>query len=116
MQSSIQELFFGKISYLYRICILKKLVKILQGIPVLLIVVRLLPPYFVLRYANKVLAGMDGYTGHVSDLAIALYRGAYQIDSVNIRKINGIIEEPFLGIPKMDLPVEWKSIWKRKLV
>lgn len=59
---------------------------------------------------------MDGYTGHISDVHIALYRGAYQIDSINIRKINGKIEEPFLLIPKMDLAVQWSALFKGGLV
>ena len=95
---------------------LKKSGKILLGIVALLIVARLLLPYFVLRYVNKTLANLDGYTGHVNDVDIALYRGAYQIDSLNIRKVAGKIEEPFISIPKMDLSVEWKSLFKGKLV
>lgn len=95
---------------------MKKSVKILLGIVVLLIIARLLLPYFVLRYVNKTLANLDGYTGHVSDVDIALYRGAYQIDSINIRKVNGKIEEPFIMIPKMDLSVQWNSLFKGKLV
>lgn len=87
-----------------------------MGIVALLIVARLLLPYYVLRYVNKTLANLDGYTGHVNDVDIALYRGAYQIDSLNIRKVAGKIEEPFISIPKMDLSVEWKSLFKGKLV
>ncbi|GHB53306.1 DUF748 domain-containing protein [Persicitalea jodogahamensis] len=95
---------------------MKKSVKIIMGIVVLLIIARLVLPYFVLKYVNKTLADLDGYTGHVNDVDIALYRGAYQIDSLNIRKVNGKIEEPFISIPKMDLSVEWKSLFKGKLV
>ncbi len=95
---------------------MKKSIKILLGIVVLLIIARLLLPYFVLKYLNKTLADLDGYTGHVDDVEIALYRGAYQIDSLNIRKVNGKIEEPFIAIPKMDLSVQWKSLFKGKLV
>ncbi len=97
-------------------CILKKSVKIFLGIVILLIVARLLLPYFVLKYVNKTLADLDGYTGHVSDVDITLYRGAYQIDSINIRKVDGKIEKPFIMIPKMDLSVEWKSLFKGQLV
>lgn len=95
---------------------MKKSVKIFLGIVILLIIARLVLPYFVLRYVNKTLANLDGYTGHVSDVDIALYRGAYQIDSINIRKVNGKIEEPFIMIPKMDLSVDWNSLFKGKLV
>ncbi|WP_373514016.1 DUF748 domain-containing protein [Persicitalea sp.] len=95
---------------------MKKSVKIFLGIVILLIVARLLLPYFVLKYVNKTLADLDGYTGHVSDVDITLYRGAYQIDSINIRKVDGKIEKPFIMIPKMDLSVEWKSLFKGQLV
>ncbi len=90
--------------------------KIFLGVVVLLIIARLLLPYFVLKYVNKTLADLNGYTGHVNDVDIALYRGAYQLDSLNIRKVNGKIEEPFISIPKMDLSVEWQSLFKGKLV
>jgi hypothetical protein len=95
---------------------LKKSVKILLGILVLLIVARLLLPIFVVRYVNKVLADMDGYTGRIEDVEIALLRGAYQIKGMNIQKVNGKIKEPFILIPLTDLSIEWKSLWKGKLV
>ncbi len=95
---------------------MKKSVKIFLGIVVVLIIARLLLPYFVLKYLNKTLADLDGYTGHVDNVGISLYRGAYEIDSLNIRKVNGKIEEPFIAIPKMDLSVQWKSLFKGKLV
>ena len=95
---------------------MKKSAKILLGIIVLLVIVRLLLPYIVLRYVNKTLADMDGYTGRVSDVDLALYRGAYQIDGINIRKVNGKIEEPFIKIPKMDLAVQWDALFQGKLV
>ncbi|GAB3960040.1 DUF748 domain-containing protein [Spirosoma harenae] len=82
-----------------------------------MIIARLLLPYFVLRYVNKTLADMGGgYTGHVDDIGISLIRGAYQLNDLRIRKINGKIKEPFLYIPKTDLSVEWKSLFKGRLV
>ena len=95
---------------------MKRATKILIFLVVLLVVARLLLPYFVLRYLNKELADMGGYTGHIEDVDIQLIRGAYQIDDLRIRKINGKIKEPFLYIPKTDLSVEWKSLFKGKLV
>ena len=83
---------------------------------VLLVVARLLLPYFVLRYVNKTLADMGDYTGHVEDIDIALLRGAYQIDNLTIKKVNGTVKEPFVSIPRSDLSVEWKSLFKGKLV
>ncbi|AQG79947.1 DUF748 domain-containing protein [Spirosoma montaniterrae] len=95
---------------------MKRTTKILIALVVLLVVARLLLPYFVLRYVNKTLADMGSYTGHVEDIDIQLLRGAYQIDDLRIRKINGKIKEPFLYMPKTDLSVEWASLFKGELV
>ncbi|GAB3913047.1 hypothetical protein GCM10028803_56680 [Larkinella knui] len=95
---------------------MKRSTKIILAVIVLLIVARLLLPYFVLRYVNKLMADMGSYTGHVEDVDIALIRGAYQIKDLRIRKINGKIKEPFLYIPKTDLSVEWRSLFKGALV
>ena len=95
---------------------MKRTTKILVTLLILLVVARLLLPYFVLRYVNKTLADMGSYTGHVDDIDIQLIRGAYQIDGLRIRKVNGKIKEPFLYMPKTDLSVEWKSLFKGKLV
>lgn len=95
---------------------MKRTTKILIAVVVLLVIARLLLPYFVLRYINKTLTDMGDYTGHVEDINIQLIRGAYQLDNLRIRKINGKIKEPFIFIPKTDLSVEWKSLFKGKLV
>ena len=95
---------------------MRRTTKIIIAVVALLVIARLLLPYFVLRYVNKSLADMDGYTGHVDDIDIQLIRGAYQLNDLRIRKVNGKIKEPFLYIPKTDLSVEWKSLFKGKLV
>lgn len=95
---------------------MKRTTKVLIALVVLLVVARLLLPYFVLRYVNKTLVDMGDYTGHVEDIDIQFIRGAYQIGDLRIRKVNGKIKEPFLSMPKTDLSVEWKSLFRGKLV
>ncbi|MBC8153638.1 MAG: DUF748 domain-containing protein, partial [Bacteroidetes bacterium] len=95
---------------------MKRTTKILLALVVVLVIARLLLPYIVLRYVNKSLADMGSYTGHVEGIGISLIRGAYQIDGLRIRKVNGNINEPFLFIPKTDLSIEWASLFKGKLV
>ncbi|GAB3264953.1 hypothetical protein GCM10027347_32380 [Larkinella harenae] len=95
---------------------MKRSTKIILAIVVVIIVARLLLPYFVLRYVNKLMADMGSYTGHVEDVNIALIRGSYQIKDLRIRKINGKIKEPFLSVPTIDLSVEWRSLFKGALV
>jgi hypothetical protein len=82
----------------------------LLSIVVLLVVARLMLPYFVTKYVNKVLAGLDGYTGKIDDVDIALIRGAYVIQGLQIDKVGGKVPVPFVKCENIDLSVEWKAL------
>jgi hypothetical protein len=94
----------------------KKTWIILGGIFLLLIVGRLMLPYFVTRYVNKVLADIDGYEGSIRDVDIHLIRGAYSIHDLKLFKVNGRESVPFIDIPVTDLSVEWSALFKGSLV
>ena len=68
----------------------KKRYKILIVIILVLVIFRLLLPYILLHYANKTLANVPGYYGHVQDIDVSLYRGAYQIDSIYLDKMDSL--------------------------
>jgi len=95
---------------------LKKSTKIILGILILLVAIRVALPTIVKRYVNKQLQELPGYTGHVEDIEISLYRGAYQIKGLLLDKIADTTKYPFLDIKHVDLSVEWKSVWKGRLV
>ncbi|RXG15948.1 putative protein DUF748 [Leeuwenhoekiella aestuarii] len=82
----------------------------------LLIAFRIYLPTLVKNYVNKVLADIPGYYGQVADIDISLYRGAYAIDGLYLNKVNADTQVPFLNFPKTDISVEWKSIFKGKIV
>lgn len=82
----------------------------------ILIVGRLLLPHYVLRYVNDVLHRNRQYPGHVSDVGISLWRGAYQIYGIEIRKREGKVPVPLFEAPVIDLSVEWKEIFHGSLV
>src|SRR5690554_613246 len=88
------------------------------GVVVVLIIFRLMLPGMVLRYANKTLAEMDGYYGHVDAIQIALYRGAYQLDGFYLNKVDSASGEQteFLAAQRIDLSVEWKALFQGGLV
>jgi hypothetical protein len=96
----------------------KKREIILGSIVFLLIVFRLLLPVFVLKYANKELAQIHGYYGHVNDIDIRLYRGAYQLNGIYINKKDSVTNKqtPFFSSRVVDLAVEWKSLFKGSIV
>jgi hypothetical protein len=85
-------------------------------IVVLLVAFRLYLPTLVKDYVNKVLADIPGYYGHVEDIDLALYRGAYIIDGMYLNKVNATTQVPFLNFPKTEISVEWKSLFKGKIV
>jgi hypothetical protein len=86
----------------------------------LLVIFRIVLPYIVLHYVNDKLAHLEEYYGHVNDIDIALIRGAYVIKDINLVKIE---EEkvktdsiPFFKAPEIDLSVEWRAIFKGRVV
>lgn len=82
----------------------------LLSILVILIVARLMLPYFVTKYVNKVLADLDGYTGKIDDVDIALIRGAYVIQGLQLDKVGGKVPVPFVKCEAIDLAVEWRAL------
>lgn len=78
----------------------------------MLIVIRLLLPIVVLHYANKKMANLKGYFGHIKDIDIALIRGAYKVDSVYLHKVDTVTQQqtPFFYASAIDISVEWKAL------
>jgi hypothetical protein len=88
------------------------------GIIVLLVVIRLILPYAVLLYSNRTLAKMNGYYGHVDDIDISLYRGAYVINSIYINKLDTVSKKQteFFKSPVIDLSIEWGALIHGRIV
>jgi hypothetical protein len=81
------------------------------GIVVLLIAVHIALPYVVRNYLNEKLADMGDYRGQVTDVDLALWRGAYKINGLNIVKVDGKVPVPFVKVPVIDLAVSWHALW-----
>lgn len=96
----------------------RKLWIILGSVVLLLVIVRLILPYVVLRLVNDRLTKIKGYYGHVNDIDIALLRGAYKLDSIYINKLdsNTNKQTPFFSAGEVDLSVEWKALFKGSVV
>lgn len=78
----------------------------------ILVAIRLLLPYVLLKLVNDRLAQMPGYFGHVEDLDLALIRGAYSLDEFFLQKVDSVTQKrsPFLAAQQIDLSVEWKAL------
>ncbi len=92
--------------------------KIIIGIVVFLIAVRIVLPYIVLHYANKRLAEMHGYYGHIEDLDLNLYRGAYTLKQMYLNKVDTVDDKqvPFFSSKIIDLSLEWRSLLHGRIV
>lgn len=85
-----------------------------------LIIFRLILPYIVLKYVNNKLANLEEYYGHVEDIDLHLYRGAYEIKDIRIvkkvEKGNKLDTIPFFKSPSIDLSIEWSAIFDGAIV
>jgi len=94
----------------------RKTVIVLLAVAVLLIGARLALPYLVEDYVNDRLAALDSYDGHVGDIDIHLWRGAYSIDGIEIVKTGASRPVPFFRADRIDLSVEWRSLFRGSVV
>jgi len=84
--------------------------KVSLALVVLLIALRIALPSLVERYANRTLDELEGYSGHIEDVDIALLRGAYVIEGIRIVKTGGKVPVPFFAASRVDLSVQWGAL------
>lgn len=85
-------------------------------IVVVLIGARIALPYVVKHLVNGRLAKIPNYTGHVDDVRIHLWRGAYSFRGFFINRQDGQIQEPFFRAKGIDVSLAWRELWHRKIV
>jgi hypothetical protein len=92
--------------------------KIITIVVVVLIIFRLLLPSILLKYSNKSLAELHGYYGHINDIDVALYRGAYKINDMYLNKVDSSSKKQteFFKVKTIDLSIEWKALFDGRLV
>jgi len=83
---------------------------------IVLLIFRLYLPTLVKNYVNKALSELDGYHGSVTDIDIALIRGAYVINGLKLYNNNALSEVPFIDFPKVDISVEWRALFNGRIV
>ena len=83
-----------------------------------LVAARVAMPYVLLHFANQRLANIPGYYGHITDLDLAIYRGAYSIEAFYLDKVDTATQErtKFISAATVDLSVEWAALLEGGLV
>lgn len=80
------------------------------------VAIRAVMPAIAERYVNRQLVEIGDYTGRVSDVDLALLRGAYTVRNLTIVKADSPAETPFLTLPVMDVSLEWRALLDGELV
>jgi hypothetical protein len=93
--------------------------KSLIGLAIVLAVligIRAALPSVLLRVVNGKMDQIPEYRGHIDDIDLALFRGAYQVKGIRLDKIAGAAREPFFSADLVDLSVEWRALLHRSFV
>lgn len=83
---------------------------------VVLVAIRAAMPMVIRDYVNDQLQALNQHDGHVDDIDLALWRGAYGIDNIRIVKTGGKQPVPFFSADRIELSVEWRSLLRGSLV
>src|SRR5688572_23439108 len=85
-------------------------------VAVLLVAAHAALPHVVEDQVNRRLVALESYDGHVEDVDLALWRGAYRLDGVRIVKTGSQQRVPFFSAERIDFSVEWRSLLRGRLV
>lgn len=91
-------------------------IQFLMVLVALLLAARAVLPHFVKKYANETINRLPGYGGHIGDVDIHLWRGAYTINDIDIFKTDGDVPVPFFAADSVDFSVEWRALFQGALV
>ena len=82
---------------------------------VVLVGLRLALPYLVKDYLNHRMERMGDYHGQVADVGIALWRGAYTLDSLRVDKVSGKVPVPLFAAVRTDISLSWHALLHGRL-
>ncbi|MCW3150746.1 DUF748 domain-containing protein [Stutzerimonas stutzeri] len=82
----------------------------------LLVLLHLALPVLVRNYLNQSMADMGDYQGHVDDVDLAWWRGAYRVEGLNIEKKDKRVQAPLFKAPGIDIAISWRALWQDRAV
>jgi hypothetical protein len=94
----------------------RRTLKVVFVLFVVLLVLRLSASFVVKYEINKRLAHIPDYSGHVDGISLHLWRGAYSMTGLAIRKSNGRVSEPFVSAERINFSVAWGELFRGRFV
>jgi len=89
---------------------------VLVIVVLLVVALRFALPYMLESAINRRLQNIPDYSGSVGDIDLHLWRGAYQLEEVEIRKTSGEVSEPFFAAKKIDFSLAWRDLFRGRIV
>jgi hypothetical protein len=93
-----------------------KYLLILAIVAVVIVGARLALEPILLDYVNDKITALESYDGHIEDLDLALLRGGYDIQGIEIVKTGSGEPVPFFKGDRIEATVEWRSLLRGQLV
>ena len=81
-----------------------------------LIGIRIALPYIIRNQINVRLQHIPDYRGHVDQVTLSVWRGAYTLQGISINKQNGHEEDPFFLAKYIDFSIAWRDLFHGKIV
>ncbi len=79
-------------------------------VALVLVAARIALPYVVRDALNRKMAHMGNYSGHVADVGLSLWRGAYSLNKLTIHKLGGKVPVPLLDTRRLDISLGWRAL------
>jgi len=89
---------------------------VMAGVVVLFVAARLALPFILRDAINRRLDHIPDYAGHVDEVGVHLWRGAYSMHGLEIVKRNGQVRERFFSARDIDFSVAWRELFRGKFV
>lgn len=89
---------------------------IVLSLATILLAARVALPYVVEDVLNEKLANLENYSGQISDVDLALIIGQFEVEDLTIKKIKGNIPKPLLSVKTIEVTVDWRTLWKKRVL
>lgn len=86
------------------------------AVVLLLLAMRMAAPFLLREAINRRLNRVPEYAGHVDEIRLHLWRGAYSLHGLEIVKRNGEVQEPFFVAQRIDFSLAWRELFHRRVV
>ncbi|MGZ3768756.1 MAG: hypothetical protein ACXVCP_02695 [Bdellovibrio sp.] len=96
---------------------LGRITKIFLVTVLVLVFIRALLPSVILLGTNYFLSHeLEDYRGHINNIDLAIYRGAYSIDGLRIWKRNRSLTDAVFSVENISFNLKWKALFNRKIL